>query len=291
MNDKSIYRNDIGLIDLLEILRKGWRYWLVGGVLGVAAASAAIFLLPSQFEAVAIVQVGRVGQLSQIGQVESVPIELPALAVERIRSPSFQQAVAQQVGDIAWLEALSESPTLAVRMSAQAQTTTPFIELRVVAKSRDQAKAIAEAAIKELATRHAELAKPYIEKLGPVLAIKREKLSRLEQDIKSLQNLSVNANIRDDRFTQLSLIAALKAQKESQVFDIRQSIFDYERALMPPATQTAKALEELYVGKKPVAPNKALLLTLGILGGLLAGVVALFARDARSNLIGVDAAA
>jgi uncharacterized protein involved in exopolysaccharide biosynthesis len=49
---------------------------------------------------------------------------------------------------------------------------------------------------------------------------------------------------------------------------------------MPPATQPAKALEAVYVADKPVSPKKTLLLALGLIGGLLAGVVSVFFVDA-----------
>ena len=53
----------------------------------------------------------------------------------------------------------------------------------------------------------------------------------------------------------------------------------YETALMPPATQPAKALEGIFVVDKPVSPKKGLLLALGIIGGLLGGVLGIFVAD------------
>ena len=50
-------------------------------------------------------------------------------------------------------------------------------------------------------------------------------------------------------------------------------IMALETALSAPATQPAKAIEDVFVSDKPVSPKKALLLALGLIGGLLAGVV------------------
>jgi uncharacterized protein involved in exopolysaccharide biosynthesis len=57
-------------------------------------------------------------------------------------------------------------------------------------------------------------------------------------------------------------------------------IMALETALEEPATQPAKAIEEIFISDKPVSPKKTLLLALGLIGGLLAGVVSLFYVDA-----------
>jgi hypothetical protein len=119
-----------------------------------------------------------------------------------------------------------------------------------------------------------------LEKMQADLGIAKEKLASAERELDGLNKMAAGAGIKDERFTQLSLIASLRVQKEAEVFGQRQNIMAYETALMPPATQPAKALESIYVGSKPVSPKKSLLLALGGIGGLLAGVVLVFFTDA-----------
>jgi hypothetical protein len=112
------------------------------------------------------------------------------------------------------------------------------------------------------------------------LAISKEKLVRAEKDLDSLSKMVGHASIRDDRFTQLSLMTTVRLQKEADVFSQRQMIMALETAMGPPATQQVKAIEDVFVSQKPVSPKKALLLALGLVGGFLAGIVAVFVVDA-----------
>ena len=95
------------------------------------------------------------------------------------------------------------------------------------------------------------------------LAITREKLTSAERDLESLNKLVAAAGIKDDRFTQLALMTSLRIQKEAETFNQRQMIMALETALEAPATQAAKAIEEVFISDKPVSPKKALLLALG----------------------------
>jgi hypothetical protein len=198
-----------------------------------------------------------------------------------LKAPSFQLEVARKLGDEDWISALGASSTAATRhMSAQVMKTAPIIELRASAGSPEQARSIAEAVVQELARKHAEVARPMLEKMQADLGIAKEKLASAERELDGLNKMSAGAGIKDERFTQLSLITSLRVQKEAEIFGQRQNIMAYETALMPPTTQPAKALESIYVGSKPVSPKKSLLLALGSIGGLLAGVVLAFFMDA-----------
>ena len=114
-----------------------------------------------------------------------------------------------------------------------------------------------------------------LDKMQSGLGIAREKLASAERELEGLTKMSAGAGagVKDDRFTQLSLIASLRVQKEAEIFGQRQNILAYETALLPPATQPAKPLEPVYAGSKPVSPKKTLLLALGGIGGLLVGVL------------------
>lgn len=275
MNEKELVQDDeISLFDLLDKLRSGWRYVVGGTVLGVALAGLMITITPPRFEAVAVIQVGQVGQLG--------PIEPPTQAVERMKTSSFQMAVAQRLANKAWIDDLQGALSATSKYIAlQVLKASPaLIELKVNADSADAAKKIAEAVILELAIRQTEIAKPMVDKLRQDLSIAKEKLLSAEKELDGLNKMIANVGVKDDRFTQISLITTLRVQKEEEVFGQRQAIMGYETALMPPATQEAKAIEPVFVVDKPVSPKKTLMLALGLLGGLLAGVVSVFFVDA-----------
>ena len=288
-----IQEEEISLFDLWDKLREGWRYVAGGTAIGLLGAGLALTLIPPKYEAVAVVQVGQTGQVGQvaqvglIGQVTTLPVEPTQLSVERMKTPTFQLAVAQGAGIQDWIDALRRSATagsdylsLQVSKATVGQNAAPLMELRAKADSIENARKIAEVAIQELGKRQSEIAKPSIDRMQADLAIAKEKHQRAEEDLGSLSKLVATAGIKDDRFTQLSLMNSLRLQKESELFFQRQLVAALEGALGPPATQPAKAIEPVFVSDKPVSPKKALLLALGLVGGLLAGIVAVFVADA-----------
>jgi uncharacterized protein involved in exopolysaccharide biosynthesis len=281
--------DEISLYDLWEKLRDGWKTVAVGLVLGIAGAVAGIVLISPKYEAVAVIQVGQVGQVGQ-GKVSGQPVEPPAQAVERMKAPAFQWRVAEALNDQAWLQAIASSATgvskalslqvIKGTVGAPGSDQIPLIELRTEGDSPEVAKRKAQAVVAELVKLHGELAHPALTRMHADLAVNRDKLAGAERDLVALTKLVEAAGIKDDRFTQLALMTSLRIQKEAETFGQRQMIMALETALEVPATQSARAIEGIFVSEKPVSPKKALLLALGVIGGLLAGVVFVFFSDA-----------
>jgi uncharacterized protein involved in exopolysaccharide biosynthesis len=290
MNEKYLVQDeDISLFDLWDKLRSGWRYVVGGTALGVIGAGLVIAILPPKYEAVVVVQVAQIGQPGQAGQTASVPVEPAAQAVERMRSPAFQMKVAKLAGVQEWADDLARSAgatTKFITLQIIKATATPgpggapLIELRANAGSAEVAKKIAEASISELAKRQFELAKPSVDKMQLDLKFAKENLSSVEREIQNIHKLVANVVIKDNSFSHLSLMTALGSNKELELFKLRQVINSLEAALTVPYTQPAEALEEIFVTDRPVSPKKMLLLALGMIGGLLAGVVTVFFIDA-----------
>jgi LPS O-antigen subunit length determinant protein (WzzB/FepE family) len=290
MNENEMRQTDeISLFDLWTTLRKGWLAVFSAVLLGIAGATLAIFLSSPKYEAVALVQVGQVGQVGQVaqvglvGQVSSLPVEPTQQVSERMKTPTFQMAIAQATRNQSWIDLLTRSGgaagdylTLSIAKATIGQGVAPLLELRTKADSPDRARGIAEVAINELSKRQAEIARPAIERMQGELAIAKEKRKSAESDLESLGKLLAATGVKDDRFTQLSLMNSLRLQKESELFFQRRMVATLEAALSAPATQSARAIEAVFVSDKPVSPKKTLLLALGIIGGLLAGMLWVF---------------
>jgi hypothetical protein len=287
MNENEIVQDDeISLFDLWEKLRDGWRYVVGATMLGVVGAGLAIMQQPLKYEAVAIAQVGQVGQVGQVaipgqpGQAVSLPVEPVSQAIERMRTSAFQLRVADAVGHQAWRDDLMKSTAATTKyISLQIlKTSGQLIELKSSAATPELARDIALASINELAKRQSDLSKPMIDKTHSDLLIARDRLASAEREFQSISKWLNSVGVKDDRFTQLSLMTNLRVQKQSEAFQQRQSISALETALSGPYTRPAEVLEEVFV--TTIFPKKTLFLALGLIGGLLAGVVALFFVDA-----------
>lgn len=296
MNVKNIVADDeISLYDICEKLRSGWRFVIGGAVLGGVGAGMALLILPPKFEAVVVVQVAQVGQVGQAGQAglagqtASVPVEPAAQAVERMKSPAFQMKVAKLAGVQEWVDDLARSAgatTKYITLQIVKATATPgpggapLIELRASGQSPEVAKKIAEASISELAKRQLELAKPSIDKMQLDLKFAKENLISIESELKNIHKLVTKIVVKDDSFSHLSLMTAIKGNKELELFKLHQVINSLESALAVPYTQPAEALEDIFVTDKPVSPKRGLFLALGLIGGLFSGVLFVFFVDA-----------
>jgi len=272
--------DEISLFELWERLWEGWRNVLGGAVVGVFIAVTAIFVLPNRYEAVAIVQVGQVGQLGQVvqvgqvGQYVGVPVEPATQAIERMKSAAFQKRVSESMkGDSGVISAQLIKSTAAQGLSA-------LIELKAISRSPEAATKTVEVSVQELAKRHAEISKPSVDRLIAEADLAQEKLKQAEVELEGLNKLSASAGIKDDRFTQLSLITSLRLQKEAEIFSQRQMVINLKAAMNPPTTESAKAIEAVLASDQPVSPKKGLLLVLGLVGGLLAGIMWVFVSGA-----------
>ena len=283
---KEVEEEGESLFDLLEKLKEGWRYVVGGLLLGVLGAVAVLSVTPDQYQAMAVVQVAKVGQLAQAAQagmgrqVSSMPAEPAAQAVERMKSPAFQLAVAKALDDQRWMVALQNGGGGSVLSVASPKGALQLIDLKAKADSPGAAKRIVNAAIEVLAKRHAEIVKPALDRLTLEADLAKEKLKQAESELARLDKLASSVGVKDERFTQISLITDLRVKKEAEVFQQRQALSDLNGALTPPNTEPAQAIEEVYVSDKRVSPKKSLILALGLVGGLLAGVIAVFVSSA-----------
>ena len=263
--------NEISLFDLWEKLREGWRWVLGWLLLGALGSVALLVLLPPKYEANALLQPGKVA-----GTV----VEDPSTVVERLKAPAFLVELARDVGDEKWLKQLDEGRGLQV-LSAQVPKLSPsMVYVTVRAGSPDDARKIATDATSKLIKRQDELSSQILEKTRLDLSVAREKLNKAESDLLTLEKTLNAAAVKDERFTQLSLLTSIKLQKESDVFTSRQTVFALEASMLPPETQSARILEAIFVSSLPVSPKKGLILALGLVGGLLLGVISVFVSGA-----------
>lgn len=272
MNEKELAQDgEISLPDLLSALKEGWR-WLVGSVvLGGVGAGVFLVLATPQYQAIALVQVG---------QISGQPVEPQVQAAERVKSSSFQLKVAEVVGDAAWQDRLRRGAGKTT-LSVQVIKNSPgLMELKTIGDSVPNAQKIAEVTLNELAKKHAELAAPTLARMKSDLAIVQEKLVKAEAELGVLLKSMSSVSVRDDRFTQLSLMTSLQVQKNSEIFALRQQVLQINASLSEPSTQPARAIEQVFVSEQPVSPKRGLVLALGLVAGVMLGGISLLVRNA-----------
>ena len=263
--------NEISLFDLLEKLRRGWVFILGGVLSGLVASTVAIILVSPKYEAVAILQMGKVA-----GAV----VEEPPLVVERLKSPALLSEIAQKLNDDDWLDDINHGRGGNILTAMVPKATPSLVELKIKGKSEDAAKKIAQIATELLIKRQNELSKTTLTKIHFDLDVAKEKLESVQEEVAALSKAVNSFQMKDTQFSQAALLTSLRLQKEAEMFGLRQTVNNLEISLLPPATQSAKVLEDIFASKMPVSPRKTLLLGFGLFGGFLLGVMLLFFADA-----------
>lgn len=263
-------------------LLKALPWGAAGAAIGLLLAWGSISVVPAKYEALVLIAVGQVGQASQVvgqaNQVVGQPIEPVAQAVERVKSPAFQSRVAEAIGDGEWVGRLKgDSAGGARELSVKVVRSSPVIELKVRAESPGHAGKIAAAVVDELKQIHADLAKPALVRLQSELAKSKERLVAAEKERDDIVKLITATGIQGDRSVQLALATTLRVLKD-EISSIRETVAALEERLSEPATQSTKTIEPVFLSNMPVSPKKRLLLTLGLIGGLFAGLIAAVVR-------------
>ena len=250
--------DEISLSELVEQVRQGWRQVLGAVLLCLAGAGAAIMVIPTTYEASALVKVGQVGQ---VGQVEA-----PAEAVERMKTTAFVQEFEQQTK--------ADKKMLVV---AQPRGSA-LLQVQARGPSKEEAVRRVDAAVGLLVARHDAMAQPRITQLRADLAEFQKKLTLAESELQALDKvLSPGAGVQGRvEQSSLALLTSLRIQKAAEAIALREAVNVREAGLLPPATQPTMPIEAVVATDKPVAPRKALLLALGGVGGVVLGLMWVF---------------
>jgi capsular polysaccharide biosynthesis protein len=273
MNENDMMQGEeISLFDLWEKLRDGWKAIAAGLVLGAAGAVLAIFLIPPKYESVATFQ---------IGKVAGSPLESPETVVARVSTPAFRLEVAQKTGDEKLVEQLTFNASGVTAISASVVKGAPLLSLTASGSTPDAARKLSATVVGILQQRHEELGRALKEKIAREIEINKEKLLVVEKELQELSKTAASsAGVKDAQFAPVSLLTSLRVQKQAEVFGLRQQLTALELSIIAPATQPTQVLELPYVPNRPASPRKGLLLALGTIGGLLAGVLWVFMADA-----------
>lgn len=260
---------DARLVFSLQTLLMAWRWWLAGICAGIFLAVLLFLCMQPQYEAVALLQMGRIGkvgeqglmipvsQISQHTQLEqSALIESPANALERMQSAGFRQELASRIleGHPEYsldevMRGLSDTRIWNLRSSVD------LVRLAVRAGSPEEARRRAGIYADLLIQRHQELAKEPLALQQAQLADARARLAEMER-----QDAVRNPE--------------LQKQRDGEKAYWRENVFSLQMLMTRPATRPTALLEPVFAQQKPVSPRPVPLLMFGALAGFFLGLSA-----------------
>lgn len=241
-----------------------WRF-LGWAVIGAATAVAIACLLPKEWTATILFEVGQVGDSDR-------PLIDPAKVVQRIVFPGF---VSEVVGSQPWSD--SEETKSRIRLiektlSAKLTKSGNLVEMTVSGYSPRQAEDNLKAAFQLLEKEHLQLLQPSKDKLKDELEETTTSLKGLDDERTTLLDSINKVKGSPDfgrKFSEGVLLASMLKSNEMNRHLLISQQDTLKEQLSPYRTFATRVIAPLYVPKDPSFPRKDLFAVLGMLGGLL----------------------
>ncbi|AMO97133.1 chain length determinant family protein [Collimonas fungivorans] len=241
-------------------------------VAGALAAYGTSYMIPKQWPATLLFQVG------QIGSGANLLVD-PNNVVQRVKFPGFVNQVLQ-AEQLPTDESLDRRSALIKKtLAASIAKGGNLLEMSVKGYSPEEAKANLLAAFHMLQAEHAELLLPSVTRLEKNLADARTSLQRIEDEhvavLEPIKKVN-SAGTIERKFSESILLASMLKSNESERRVFRDQINGLDEQLSPYRTFNTKSVAPAYVPQHAVYPRKSIAAAIGlILGFMLAGLYAL----------------
>lgn len=242
---------------------------LIGGIAGIVIG----FMLPKQWEAQSVLQVGQIFWSS--AQAPAVSIEEPARAVERLNFESTIDSVLQQLSLPVEPNVNSESDLIRRSAKAKLVRNTNFIEVSVRGRSPEDARRFLQTYQNTLIKTHHELWKPSISRLEGELREIQANLQQATARKERLQTL-VDERIRHGSKANAAdniIISELATTIDNEVRQLRWRETGVQEQLNTQRSYNTRPVSDIMVSKRPVFPNKPLFAVGGVVAGFCLGMI------------------
>ncbi|MFV8605237.1 chain-length determining protein [Ralstonia pseudosolanacearum] len=263
---------------------------VAGGIAGAALAIGLALVLPKQWEASVVIQVGQITNEAMPGTPlpAPTPVETVGRAVERLQLPQFEDLVLRKLG--LPLEVNENASTDLIRRSLKAVQlkNADLIEVTVRGFSQADAQRYTQAFSDALIGAHAVIAKPSLDKINANMAEVRQQISAEEA---RKGELSALMRARDQaksevKFSESVLLASMVAENDKQLQGLRQREINIREQLNPERTFNTRLFDAVHVSRRHVFPSGLLFAAGGLVLGLLVAIGWGLTGDFRRGRLG-----
>lgn len=237
----------------LSHLGQNWLLLLSSTSLGILISILLLFIVPYEYEAKALLQIGKVSEQD---------IESSLNTVQRLKSISFQEKIAQLIHRKHPNQDIISLKKDLKKTSVELIKNTDIITITLTANSANIAKERIEYYINLLSERHLTLSKPIHE-------LYKQQLAHAQNKLQSLNT----SNMTKIKSNALPTEYSLKLDSNNEAIYWNQQIFTFQQALTPPKTQPTSLLEPIVTSEEPIYPKKIIFILLGSLLGFIFGIL------------------
>jgi hypothetical protein len=242
-------------VSIFTKLKQRWKLALSAVVAMFGVALAYVSIVPTQWEASSIVQIGQVAQHTIGAQTQLA--ESASRLFERVKSKAFKETV---IDDLAtpYTKPLtdSEARIFSSSLNIKLLSHPDIVDIKVRGLTRDQAQMNLEYVVKRLRTIHTELSAPTLAKSLDSLKILTAELQSLDSERKVFTGLITQGGTTDrvDYFLQKSVYATLVSNVDKERRLVLEKKLALEEQLSAARTYPTSVLDKVVVLREPVAP-------------------------------------
>ncbi|KAI3592328.1 hypothetical protein D9X30_2725 [Cupriavidus sp. U2] len=276
----------ITLEDVLGFFRRHAVRILSLSVVGLAIGICVTFVIPKQWEATGVLQIGQVANEATTVPVGPTQIEPIARALERLRIPQFTDAVLKNLGFAVGPDEDANAALIRRSLKTTILAGTDLIQYTVRGFSPQQAKQAAEAISVELIRVHAGLMRPSLERLKADLAEVRQGVDREDKRREMLSDLVRNQAQGGvaGKFSENVLLSEMVNENEKALRSLRLRSNTLQELMTTERTYNTHLLGPVETGRRYVYPRKSLFGVGGLVAGLLLSLLLGVAIDAKHRL-------
>ncbi len=257
--------DEVSIKDIINFLSDYWRLILAVGVFGLLGALAFIWVTPSQYEAIAQINMvqrddNRTGSLNTI-------IHNPKSIIAKYKLPSTYTSEDVKVCNLEKSKSPQEEMAQLVRL-APVREVDFAVDLRIRLESKEHAVACAKLIYESIRESQDQIMKSFIEETKTQLLKYQVRLQEVQvwisrADKSDFATLATYLSIRDELNFLLGETSRLNA------------------IITAGEARRIKLVSPIYVSDHPVFPKKKLSLLIGLLSGLFLGLLLALACKAR----------
>lgn len=261
-------KDEASIKDAIDFLSDSWKLILAVGVFGLLGALAFIWVTPSQYEAVALINLAQRDDNNKTDPLNAI-IQNPKSIIVKYKLPSTYTSEHIKVCNLEKSKFPQEDMAQLVRL-APVREVDFAVDLRIRLKSKEHAVACAKVIFKSISESQEQIIKPYIEETKTQLLRYQVRLQEVQAWIS-----------RADKSDSATLVAYLAIRDELKFLLDETSRLN--AIITAGEARHAKLYSPIYVSDAPVFPKKKLSLLIGLLAGLFLGLLLGLVRKAWSH--------
>ena len=264
--DRGMADDEMSLVDLWLVVRRNRRWLLAGFLLGIVIAIAYTTLATPVYESRASIQIGDVPGL---GLNATVMIEDPnALSVELL--DEYGPKIVDGTERTPYLE------------KKEVKVRKNILDLAAIGHRPEEPRDFLKQIVAKMLQRHQQAYANAIEPLRQRVAAIDQQIGIVTTQMKELGDLI--ARLKESNSVQASLIAIERGHLYANLDQLERDRVALQQQTTTPYASPTKVIAQPVLAERPVWPKPMLVIAVGIVLGLSAGLLAIFLKEFAGNV-------